>query len=317
MSSELEAASARECEQVVARYAALVALTREEFAAWQRGELPPAKTLDVVGDALAKSPCAAAHPLVIVLAGGPRDDASRAVQAAMLTLAAARRVTRDPRALRHLALAALLVDAGRVRLAGTASLDLDVFQQLPDTLDALAPASSAALGLAGDHAEDRLASAGTAFEVAWLERPQLGPLYAGQLAPRFGAQLIWVVRAFLDRVAPRSGKEPSSPLDALQSLARATPTVQDAVALLAAAIGLPPVGTVLELGTGEWAVVAPSPSGYRGAPLARFLTDRRGKPLDPAPLKALSGPDWPVRAVPPSEARFNLARAFVGREIKP
>jgi hypothetical protein len=59
-----------------------------------------------------------------------------------------------------------------------------VFRELPDSLDALVPASSAALGIASATSRAMEGSAATAFEVAWLERPRLGLLYAGQLPPR-------------------------------------------------------------------------------------------------------------------------------------
>lgn len=302
-----------EGEVAVQLYVTAVALMRAQMTAWRRGELPELLPLKRIAQSMATGASNAAYPLVVALASGPRDDASRAVQSAMLGVAMGRRSSRDARVLRHLALAALLVDAGRARLAGVAGVDLDVFQQLPDALDALAPASSAALAMAKTPSAAAEDSAVTAFEVAWLERPRLGPLYGGELPAHAASRLLVTARAFLEAVGPRGGGNPTSPFEALQKLAAAPPAGRAAVLLLAATLGALPVGTVVELASGAWAIVAPG-GGTAGKPLARLLTQPSGAPLDPAPLVDLGVAAEErriVRVVPAREARFNLARAFV------
>jgi hypothetical protein len=285
-------------------YVSAVALMSEQVAAWQHGETASMSIPHRVAHTLTTAPDKRDFALANVLATGPRDDASRGVQSAMLCIAAAEPLVRDARTLRHLALAALLVDAGRARLAGVANLDLSVFQRLPDALDALAPASSAALGLVGWNGAPTIDWAVTAFEVAWLERPHLGPLYEDELEPRFGTRLLRTVRAFLERIAPRGGAEPLSPLEALASL----DGDRRARALLAAAVGRPPTGTLFELETGQWAVMCP-PDERR---LARVLTDEKGRALQEAVWTELgqSGGANPTRLIAPADARFNVAQAF-------
>ena len=55
---------------------------------------------------------------VTSLAHAHRDDAGRAVQAAILVISLARQITSDGRALAQLAMTALMADIGRLRLAG-------------------------------------------------------------------------------------------------------------------------------------------------------------------------------------------------------
>ncbi len=84
-----------------------------------------------------------------------------------------------------------------------------------------------------------------------------------------------------------------------------------ALGILVDAIGVLPVGSVVELDSGEWAVVAPSaspPSADR--PSLRFLTDREGRPHPRALLRDSTVPVHIVRVVGPTETRFNVARAF-------
>jgi len=287
-------------------YVSAVALMSEQVIAWRSGETASMSIPLRVAHTLATAADKRAYALATVLASGPRDDASRAVQSAMLCIAAAEPLVRDARTLRHLALAALLVDAGRTRLGALAGLDLDVFQALPDSLDTLAPASSAALGLVGWSAAPTLDWAVSAFEVAWLERPRLGALYDGAREPHFAAQLLHTVRTFLEHVSPRGSAEPLSPLEALAALGGD----RRARALLATAVGRPPTGTLFELETGQWAVMGP-PDERR---LARVLTDEKGRALE-APMwteLGQSGGANPTRVIAPADARFNVAQAFFG-----
>jgi hypothetical protein len=287
-------------------YGSAVAVTTWYFEALSGGETPSLAALERAAQSLAAASANAAFAGVLTLASTARDDASRAVQSAMLALAAARRITRDPRALRRLALAALLVDSGRARLAGLESIDLSVFRDLPDALDALAPASSAALGVVSSTSPAMEGSAETAFEVAWLERPRLGPLYGGQLEPRFSSRLLRATRALFDEIAPRTTTGSVSPFEALRRLVQRSKKDDSVNRLLVEVIGVIPTGTIVELSSGEWAAVAPLPD----RPRVRLLTTPDGSALERAPLVEL-GPDTRViRVIEPAEARINVARAF-------
>lgn len=304
--------SEREIDVALDVYVGAVALVREQLSLLEHGAPVRMDALRRTAESIAAGARNRAYPFAIALAQGPRDDASRAVQSALLAIALVGRASRDLRTLRRTALAALLVDAGRARLAGLASIDLTTFRELPDRLDALAPTSSAALAMSAGADAWVQHSATTAFEVAHLERPRLGPLYGGQLEPRFVSRVLLTVRAFLERVAPRSGEAGRSPLEALLELSRSSSADRAVVGELLATVGLPPVGTVVALESGAWAVVAPALASS-GPTRLIVLTDPNGRPLDEpswAELGTAAGPR-PVRVVGPDLARFNLARAFL------
>jgi hypothetical protein len=274
----------------------------------ERTSLEP---LERIAQSIASTSANAVLPAVVTLAGTGGDDAARAVQSACLAVAAARRHVRDPRSLRRLALAALLVDAGRARLAGHAGVDLQVFRELPEELDALAPACSAALAVASARSPALESAAATAFEVAWLERPRLGPLYGGELDARLSSRLLLVVRRLLARIAPRGTDAPVSPLDALSALLSEEDADVIALGILVDAIGILPVGTVVELESGEWAIVTPSQvAAPLERPVLRLLTNSKGVAHDRPPLLEPDRSFELYSALPASATRFNLARAF-------
>ena len=253
------------------------------------------------------------------LANAHRDDAGRAVQSAILALALGRQITTDRIALSRLTMAAMLADIGSVRLAGPNGRDRLV--ALGEDDDAKVPAVTGEIALAtgGVNRENALRTV-TMFEALWLERePALGALYGGSLPPLLQARILRVVRAVLIRLAPRDTSPPMSVLDALQDVARIPSVERSLLLLLLKAVGLTPTGSVVELETGEWAVVV-GPSADESAherPRVRVVMDRMGRVLDPPREFDLGAPPpgrtYPriVRIVEPREARFNVARVFV------
>ena len=90
--------------------------------------------------------------------------------------------------------------------------------------------------------------------------------------------------------------------------------------VLVRALGVIPIGSVVELDNGEWAVVVGS-SAFAAAsplPMLHVVTDGKGQPLpEPRPLDlgaTIAGvtPQQIVRVLKASEARFNITKAFVG-----
>jgi hypothetical protein len=163
-----------------------------------------------------------------------RDDAGRALHAAILCVVSAARLTMARVALSRLALAALLSGAGRARL----SLLAEGAAHLPDPLDLEVPAAIAAVSVAAGpvHRGSALRST-TLFEAAWLAREgKLGPLYGGRRTPLFQSRLVRTARAFVERIAPRDGLRAPSPLEAFQDLARSPRVDRDALRLLAQAL---------------------------------------------------------------------------------
>jgi hypothetical protein len=248
-----------------------------------------------------------------------RDDAGRALQTAILAVVLAREITTDRVALSRLAMAALVADCGRVRLAGKEGRDR--FVPLGDTDNAAVPAATSAVNIATGGVN--VASAFRTVvcnETTWMEREALlGPLYNRQKNSLAAARILRLVRAVLDRLAPRDTSAPMTPTDAIAEVATLPDVDPVLVRLLVKAFGLIPVGSVVELDTGEWAVVL-APSSDMGAldrPRIKVLTDRQGKALTHPVTLELDAPAA-ARAlprishiIPPAQVKFNVTRAFL------
>lgn len=288
-------------------YASAVVATRRCYAALARAN-PPLAELEHVAACIARSASNPALTITLALAAAARDDAARAVQSACLAVRVARAASTREQDLTGIALAALLVDSGRVRLANASSIDLDVFSELPDSLNHLAPAATAALGVGGERSPLRETAALTAFEVAWLERPRLGALYQGERSPRLSSRVLLACRALLMRTAPMTRDAELSPFDALLELASKPGADTVALRLLADAIGYVPVGTVVELASGAWGVAGPRPAAEPGRPVLFALVDAQG--AIPDPPSELEEHEI-VRVITPKEAHFNPAFPLV------
>jgi hypothetical protein len=287
--------------RAVELYARAVALLRRAHGQISAGD-NPADALWTIAACIARGSCNPAFSLSLALSPAQNDDAARAVESAFLAVRAARLVGGDERALAVLALAALLVDAGRVRLAAGSALDLSVFRDLPDDLDELAPAASAALGVSAASTGEWESAALIAFEVAWLERARLGPLHAGELPPRRASVLLASARELVAAVAPANREAAVSPFDALRRLHASDIADEPALAALSAVLGSVPPGTLVEHAAGEWAVVGPEPGMDPDGLVTWTVLDARGRaPAEPGRLEGS-----PVsRVVEPAEARFN------------
>jgi hypothetical protein len=247
------------------------------------------------------------------LANAHRDEAGRAVQAAMLSVVVARKLTHDRPVLAQIAMAALTSDLGRVRIAGSAGERL---AQLSDEVEKLVPAVTSALCIStgGVNLHNAVRTV-AAFETTHIERQALlGPVYKRALSPMIQSKILFVVRQLLERLAPRDTTRPMSPLDALAALA-SQPNVDETVyKLLIQAIGVMPAGTVVELETGEWGVVV-GPSSNRSAlarPRVKLISDRTGH-IYPQPREIDLGNTGATKRAPritsviePSKARINV-----------
>jgi len=253
------------------------------------------------------------------MAHSHRDDAGRAVQTAILAVVMGRRLTDDRVLLAQLAMTALMVEAGHVRIVGSerrgqlVSLTEDEQKRVPPTTSAVT------IGTGGINVPNALRTV-VAFETTWLERRDLlGVPFGGQM-PFPQSQILLVVRRLLDLLAPRDATiRPLGPIDALAVLA-ADPSLDGSlVRLLVRAVGVIPVGSVVEFETGEWAVVV-GPSANEQAlhlPKVRIVTDARGNPIEP-PREIDLGIGSEARSLPrvksvinPKRARFNVTQAFV------
>jgi hypothetical protein len=247
------------------------------------------------------------------LANAHRDEAGRAVQAAILVIVAARRLTHDRNALSQLAMAALMADVGRVRIAGSSGEKL---VQLSEDVEKVVPAltSSLCISTGGVNIQNALRTV-SAYEATHLERQALlGPLYKRAMSPMIQSKILFVVRQLLERLAPRDAARAMSPLDALASLA-GQPNIDELVyKLLIQAIGVMPTGTVVEFETGEWGIVVGA-STNRAAlarPRVKLITDRAGQVFTKPKEIDLGAPSQGRRfpritgIIEPSKARFNV-----------
>jgi hypothetical protein len=257
---------------------------------------------------------------LMAMATAHRDDAGRAVHSAILAVITARQITSDRVVLANLAMTALLADTGRIRVAGPRAGA--TFLQLADNVEAAVPPLTSAIGLAMGGVNAATARrVVTSFETTWIERERMmGRVYHQKLAPLFETKLLYAVRQLILKLAPRDQSQALSPVDALAAVGD-DPLVDPIVfKLLVKSVGLVPVGSVIELETGEWAVVV-GPSADANAadrPKIRVVMDRGGRVIEP-PLEVdlgrpTEGRTYPriARIVEPSESRFNVARVFVG-----
>lgn len=290
---------------------ASIAFTTEAYAMASRGACPRSVTTQVA------SGIAAAEDVIpaFVLASLELDDAGRSVIAASVVAAMARRAELRPRQLLAATEAALIADTGKAWLSATAGIDLSVFEGLPDELEALAPAAVAALALIESQPDDLVPW--IAFEALWLEREsQLGPVYDGAHHALATARMLAVARSWVLSIAPRDKRDRCSPALALQALTLDPRHDPGAVALLLATLGPLPIGTVVELSDGRWAIVSQrGPDEAPASPRVRPLTDARGQAAtEPEDIDITDDSDGPRlrRVIEPGEARFNVARAFFG-----
>lgn len=307
-------------EKVVRLYASALAVMRRFFDAVAVGSTMLPLRVKRLAQSISTISEAGRPAMVgmLTLANAHRDDAGRAVQAALLAVVITRQITNDRVQLSRMAMAALLADAGRVRLAGITGRDRLV--PLADDIDMEVPAATSTAGIAT--AGVNMASAERAVlmhEATWIERSDvLGRPYGGTLPTLVQTQILHVVRALLDRVAPRDASRPKSPLDAMAEVAKLL-TVDPAVMRLAVrALGVIPTGTVVELDSGEWAVVVgrSADADALDRPRVRVVTDPSGRALEPAIERDLGVTRDAkgariVRILDAAASRFNVMRAFL------
>ncbi|WP_437781860.1 DnaJ domain-containing protein [Sorangium sp. So ce1097] len=223
---------------------------------------------------------------VTALRNQNHDDAGRAVNTAILSLAMARQITSDVVLLQRLSMAALLFDIARPRLTGAARGGAGgLVPQLSEQQDADVPAGTAvvltALGLVNEPSVMRTV---VAYEAHWVRRqPALGPVYQGLRQPTLQARILATARAFNDLLTAAPGEAPPSADEAIARLEQEAtdPADRAVLRLLVGALGIFPTGTLVELSTGEVALVVQTPShpARYSQPRVRLVLDASGGPL--------------------------------------
>lgn len=215
------------------------------------------------------------------------DEAGRAVNTAILAVSIARETIQERTTLAQIAMAAMMHDVARPRalaLAGAGGSPMPGMAG-PSTLsedqeDRLAAGAAAVLTALGRVNEPSITRTVLTFEALWLRRRTwLGPVYWGARAPTFHASIIAVARRYNDLLTPEPGLPPPTTDYAVATLANELTDAQDRTVLrmLVSALGLLPLGTMVQLSTGEVAEVTRGTKGLGERPCVAVIADANGQ----------------------------------------
>jgi HD-GYP domain-containing protein (c-di-GMP phosphodiesterase class II) len=240
------------------------------------------------------------------------DAAGRAVNTAILAVTMAREVTNDRVLLAQIAMAAMMHDVGRPRAAalstgGGPAVAGMAAKISEDAEDKLAAGTAAVLTALGRVNEPTIMRTVVAYEALWMRRQKfIGPLYQSLRLPTIHAKVLQIARRYNDLLTPEPGLPPPTPDFAIATLSDEMPDPADRtiVRMLVSALGLYPVGTVVQLTSNEVAEVAPSPRDRTAPfdlPIVRVVMDARGGVVDRVVELDLANP-------PPGEPQRRIAR---------
>lgn len=209
------------------------------------------------------------------------DEAGRAVNTAILCVLVARELTQDRAVLSQIAVSAMMHDAGRPRAlanaqraGGIGMVRARLSEEEEDRLPAGTAAVMTALGRLNEASIRRTV---ITFEALSLRRASsLGPLYGGARQATLHARIVMIARRYNDLMTPDPGLAAPAPDHAIARLAveLVDPADKTLLRALVHALGLYPIGTVLQLESGE--VVESVRSNGGGLPVVRVAMDARG-----------------------------------------
>ncbi|MBI2390435.1 MAG: hypothetical protein HYV09_12670, partial [Deltaproteobacteria bacterium] len=226
------------------------------------------------------------------------DLAGQAVNTAILAVAMARQITDDRVTLTRIAMAAMLQDVGLPHALRGQRLETDDVPSpiaiLGEAKDMALPAETAGVMTAlGRVNEPSIVRTVIAYESLWLRRTtRLGPVHRGLRPATLHARILATARAYNELLTPTPGEPAKTAGEALLLLeqeasgnARGPNTFADAadrtaLRLLMAALGTLPPGILVELSTGEIAVVVEQKTG--APPTLRVVVDGHGSIADGA-----------------------------------
>lgn len=271
--------------QVARTYASAVVIMRRFFEELRRGKYELPQRVKRVAQRLVDLSTGETPAFLGVTAArnANHDQAGRAVNTAILSLAMTRQITTDMVLLSRVAMAALLFDTARARIAGVVGKGAPgVMPQLSDQQELEAPASTAVVLTAlGRVNEPSVMRTVIGYEAHWVRRKdRLGPLYRGLRQPSMQARIISVARTFNDLLTPTPGMQPLPADEAIARLEKEAtePADRTAIRLLVGALGLFPTGTIVELSSGETALVVHTPANpsLYSQPRVRVVLDASG-----------------------------------------
>lgn len=239
------------------------------------------------------------------------DEAGRAVNSAILAVAVAREVTQDRVILAQVAMASMMHDVARPRAFALAKANAGEFAPMMTTLsedqeDRLAAGTAAVLTALGRVNEPSITRTVVAYEAQWMRRQQwLGALYRGKRPPTVHARIMRIARRYNDLLTPEPGLPPPTTDYGVAQLDEELPEPSDKTVLrmLVAALGLMPVGTVVQLNTGEVCEVIRGASGPLDKPKLKVVMDARGGVVQNGPELDLGKPN-------PREAPRQISRVM-------
>ncbi len=273
--------------RIVRTYASAVVIMRRFFDELQQSKYILPRRIKRIAQSLVdlSEGGAAAYLGVTEARNANHDDAGKAVNSAILAVAMAREVAEDRVTLAQIAMAAMMHDVGRPRAQAVGAIP--GMPQMPgvmslseDQEDRLPGGTAAVLTALGRVNEPSITRTVLAFEALWIRRQQwIGPVYRGARQPTLHAKIISVARRYNDLMTPEPGLQPPTPDFAVATLSEELkePSDKTVLRMLVAALGLVPVGTVLQLTTGEVCEVVPrGEPGPPDRPRLRVALDAQG-----------------------------------------
>jgi hypothetical protein len=233
-------------------------------------------------------------------------------------------LTDDRSALTSLATAALLYDAGRARLTRGSGTDGRVVERVlnEDEEERLPNASLVAMMALGKLHPPSVTRSVIVYEALSLRNDATLP-YGGGRQPHVLSRILAVARAFTELRVARGASPPLSIDDAIQVLSSQARdnTEKTFVKLLVGTLGVFPAGTLVELSTGELAVVVSTPRlpVDFARPPVRILYAANGalleEPVDVDLSTARSSEDGSIRfirkPIDASDQQMKQMRAYV------
>jgi HD-GYP domain-containing protein (c-di-GMP phosphodiesterase class II) len=273
--------------RIVRTYASAVVILRRFFEELAAGEIRLPKRIKRVAQSLVDLSAGRTPAFLGVTAvrNANFDDAGRAVNAAILAVAMARQLTSDKLVLTRVAMSAMLHDVGRpravrgMRLEGDDDGGAPVVARIGEEAELAMPAGTVAMLTAlGRVNEPSIVRTVVAYEALWLRREaSLGPVHRGLRPPTLHARIVALAHAYNALLTPAPGEPSRSPWEAQLSLeqeaqASGSAAARTVLRLLTAALGVAPPGTLVQLSSGEIAVVV----GGGSRPRVQIVLDAQG-----------------------------------------
>lgn len=269
-------------QRVVRTYASAVVILRRFFEDLEAGKyVLPQRVKRVAQNLVDLSEGATAAFLgVTEMRNASSDDAGRSVNTAIMAVLVARQLTSDRPQLAQLAMSAMMHDVARPRSVAHAqragAVGLVRAKLSEDDEDRLPAGTAAVVTALGRLNEASIRRTVTAYEAQWIRRASsIGPPYRGARAPTLHARIIAVVRRYNELMVPDPGLPAPAPDHAIARLHAelADPADQAVLRMLVAALGIYPMGTALQLDSGDVVEVT---SAASARPRVRVVMDGRG-----------------------------------------